>query len=323
MAIAHGRDSGEGLDGLKGRSLRTLLDLSPSEIDSLIELAKTLKAERKAGHLRRSLEGKSLGLLFFKSSTRTRVSFEVAARELGGDSYFFHADDLQLGRGESLEDTARVLSRYLHGLVIRTFEHEEIEAWAKWATVPVINGLTDDFHPVQVLADLLTLSERFGELKGLRLVYVGDGNNMAHSLMLGGAMMGMEVVVSTPPDYLPKQSIVELAQNEADRRGGSIQLVADPHEAVEGAHAIYTDTWVSMGQEDERSTKLQAFSGYQVNRELVGRARSDVVVMHCLPGHKDEEISTEVFEGPHSIVFDQAENRLHAQKALLHAVMGR
>lgn len=314
--------SHEGARALKGRDFLTLFDFSRTEIEYLLERAAALKAERLQGIQRTSLAGKHVGLLFFKPSTRTRISFEVAARELGGSALYLSASELQLGRGESVEDTARVLSRYLHALVIRTFAHEELEAFAASASIPVINGLTDSFHPVQVLADLLTVKERFGELRGVRLAYVGDGNNMAHSLMAGGALLGMDVVVSSPRQYQPDPAIVRRAQEVAARSGGSVTWVPEPAEAVRGARVVYTDTWVSMGQEEERSERLAAFQGFQVNEELLGLAAPDAVFLHCLPAHKGEEVSGAVFESDRSLVFEQAENRLHAQKALLESLLG-
>jgi len=309
------------LAGLKARDFLTLRDFTPAEISALLELAGALKRERQAGKLRNDLAGKTVALLFFKPSTRTRVSFEVAARELGAWSLYLNAQEMQLSRGESVEDTARVLSRYVHAIVIRTFAQEQIERFAEWASVPVINALTDSYHPAQILADLLTLKERFGTLKGLRLAYVGDGNNVAHSLMIGGAKMGMEIVISTPPAYRPNSAVAQAAVAIAKETGGAVVYEADPQVAVKGARAIYTDTWVSMGQETERERKLRAFSGYQVDARLVAAASEDAVVMHDLPAHKDEEIAFDVFEGPRSVIFDQAENRLHAQKALLLALL--
>lgn len=306
---------------LRGRDFLTLFDFSGSEVEYLLDRAAALKAERAMGVQRNSLAGKHVGLLFFKPSTRTRISFEVAARELGGSALYLSASELQLGRGESIEDTARVLSRYLHALVIRTFAQADLEAFAKAASIPVINGLTDSFHPVQVLADLLTIKERFGELRGLRLAYVGDGNNMAHSLMAGGALLGMHVVVSSPQGYQPDPDVVRRAQDQAGQSGGSVSLIPDPAEAVKGARVVYTDTWVSMGQENERSARLAAFRGFQVNEELFRRAEPDAVFLHCLPAHKGEEVSEAVFESDRSLVFDQAENRLHVQKALLESLL--
>ena len=311
------------LKALRGRDVLSLADFRPQEITALLDLAAELKSERRKRSLRRSLEGQTVALIFFKPSTRTRVSFDVAIRELGGSSLHLNAQEMQLSRGESIEDTARVLSRYVHAVVIRTYAQAELELFAKWSSAPVINALTDSFHPMQALADLLTLRERFGELKGLRLTYVGDGNNVAHSLMIGGAKMGMDVVISTPEAYRPDPAVWDKAVAIARENGGSVRYVADPKEAVQGARAIYTDVWVSMGQEEQRAEKLKAFQGFQVDRSLVAAAASDAVVMHDLPAHKGEEITEEVFEGPQSVIFDQAENRLHVQKAVLHAVLGQ
>lgn len=307
---------------LGGKDFLTLFEVSRGDVESLLERAAALKLERTEGTLRNTLAGKHVGLLFFKPSTRTRLSFEVAAHELGANALYLNASELQLGRGESIEDTARVLSRYLHAVVIRTFEQAEIEAFAKAASIPVINGLTDSFHPVQVLADLLTIKERFGKVSGVRMAYVGDGNNMAHSLMAGGALLGMEVVVSAPEGYQPDAEIVRRAKALADANGGSVELISDPANAVAGARVIYTDTWVSMGQEEERRARLEAFRGYQVNEALFEKAASDAVFLHCLPAHKGEEVSESLFESDRSLVFDQAENRLHVQKALLESLLG-
>lgn len=311
------------LKGLRGRDFLTLRDLEPREIEGLLDLAAALKAERGRGQLRRDLEGKTVALLFFKPSTRTRISFELAARELGAFTLYLNTQEMQLSRGESVEDTARVLARYVHAVVIRTFGHEQLERFAQWSSVPVINALTDSYHPAQVLADLLTLKERFGRLKGLRLAYVGDGNNVAHSLMIGGAKMGMHVVVSTPEAYRPDPEVTAAAAAIAASTGGSVVHEVDPRAAVQGAQAIYTDTWVSMGQEAEQEERLKAFAGYQVDGTLVAAAAEDAVVMHDLPAYKGKEIAADVFEGPRSVIFDQAENRLHAQKALLLAILGQ
>lgn len=311
------------LDGLKGRDLLTLGDLTPAELSALLEHAAEMKAERRHGHLARgSLAGKSVALIFFKPSTRTRVSLEVAVTELGGSPLYLHAGDLQLGRGESIADTARVLSRYVHGIVVRTFAQEEIEELARYAGVPVVNGLTDRYHPLQVLADLLALRERFGSLRGLRLAYVGDGNNMAHSLMIGGALAGMEVRVATPERYPVDPEVARSAEAIARETGGAVSVGHDPEAAVRGVLGVYTDTWVSMGQEAEREERLAAFAGFQVNEALLEKADPDAVVMHCLPAHKGEEITEALFESERSIVFEQAENRLHVQKALLDALLG-
>lgn len=310
------------LEGMSGRDILSLQDVSKEEIEGLISLAVDMKAERKRGHARTTLQGKSVALIFFKPSTRTRVSFEVALFELGAHPLVLHSDHLQIGRGETIEDTASVMSRYVHGLVIRTFAQSDIRRFAAAASIPVVNALTDDFHPVQILADLQTIAERFGGLQGKTLTYVGDGNNVAHSLMIGGCKTGMNVRVATPIEYMPAPEIVEIARKEADTSGGSITLYEDPVEAVQGTDVIYTDTWVSMGQdESERDEKLNKLKGYQINTELLKGAHANAVVMHCLPAHVGEEISKETYESPRSIVFDQTENRLHVQKALLASII--
>jgi len=306
------------LKGLRGRDFLTLRDLEPREIEGLLDLAAALKAERGRGQLRRDLEGKTVALLFFKPSTRTRISFELAARELGAFTLYLNAQEMQLSRGESVEDTARVLARYVHAVVIRTFGHEQLERFAQWSSVPVINALTDSYHPAQVLADLLTLKERFGRLKGLRLAYVGDGNNVLHSLLLLGTTVGVRFRVATPPGFEPDPAVVQAAR----RNGSEVVLTHSAEEAVAGAHAVYTDVWTSMGWEDERETRLKVFQPYQVTPQLMAAARPDAVFMHCLPAHRGEEVTAEVIDGPQSVVWDQAENRLHAQKALLLRLLG-
>lgn len=306
---------------LKGRDFITLHDFTADEIYYLLEVAESLKGKQKAGKPHSILKGKTLGMIFTKSSTRTRVSFEVAMYQLGGASLFLSERDIQLGRGETIHDTAKVLSRYLDGIMIRTYSHDDVLELAEYADIPVINGLTDLLHPCQVLADLLTIKEYKGALSGLKLVYVGDGNNMAHSLMFGGAKMGMHVVIASPEGYKPDEKIVQMAGEDALRHGGTIEICSDPMEAAKGADVIYTDVWASMGQEAEQAQRLRDFRGYQVNRKMVDLAHKDVIVMHCLPAHRGEEISAEVLDGPHSVVFDEAENRLHAQKAILALLM--
>lgn len=263
------------------------------------------------------LAGKTLGMVFAKNSTRTRVSFEVAMWQLGGHALYLNAQDLQLGRGETIADTARVFSRYLDGIMIRTYAHEDVVELARYADIPVINGLTDWVHPCQALADIFTLYEKKGRVAGLKLAYIGDGNNVAHSLLYGGALFGMKVFVASPPAYRPSPVVVEEATAIARETGGMVAVVDDPREAARGADAVYTDVWVSMGQEAEREERLAVFRPYQVNAELMALADERAVVLHCLPAHKGEEITEEVFEGPQSVVFDQAENRLHVQKAIL------
>jgi ornithine carbamoyltransferase len=292
------------------RDLLSLRSLSPHEIRRLIDRAR----ERAPS---RALEGKSVGLFFEKASTRTRVSFEVAIAQLGGHPMFLPAQDIQLGRGETIADTARVLSRYLDALVIRTFGQDRLEEWARHATIPVINGLTDLHHPCQILADLLTIDEQKGKLAGIVVAYAGDGNNVAHSLLEGCAMMGMTCRIAAPAGYHPHAEIVKWCEIEARNTGGAVWVGEDPREAVRGADVIYTDVWTSMGQEAESRTRANVFRRYQINVDLLRLAKPDAIVMHCLPAHRGEEITNDVMEGPRSVIFDQAENRLHIQKAIL------
>ncbi len=307
---------------LKGRDFLSIHDWSREELAEVLDLAQWQKERLKAGIKEEPLKGKTLGMYFAKASTRTRISFEVGIQQLGGYGLFLSAADLQLRRGESIADTARVMSRYLDGIMIRTFAHQDVLDLAHWADIPVINGLTDEEHPCQVMADLLTVREKFGSLAGLKMAYVGDGNNMAHSLMDGGAKFGMEVVIASPAGYTPDPARVQRAEAVAARYGGRIAVVSDPAEAVAGAHAVYTDVWTSMGQEEESAKRLVAFQGYQVNRSLMGVADPGAIFLHCLPAHRGEEVSSEVIDGPQSVVFDQAENRLHAQKAIMSLILG-
>lgn len=302
---------------LKGKDFLTLKDFTGQEIADMVNLGIDLKAKLKAGIPTPILAGKSLGMIFQKSSTRTRVSFEVGMYQLGGQALFLSSNDLQIGRGEPIQDTARVLSRYLDAILIRTFSHKEVEDLAKYADIPVINGLTDDYHPTQVIADLITIQEHKGRLKGIKMAYVGDGNNMTHSLMIGGAKTGMEVVIAAPEGYQPNPEIVAQAQQYAAESGGSVTVLDDPKEAVAGADVIYTDTWASMGQEAEKEIRKKAFAGYQVDSALMALAKQDAIFMHCLPAYRDWEVTDEVMEGAQSVVFDEAENRLHAHKAIL------
>jgi ornithine carbamoyltransferase len=306
---------------LKGRDFLALADYTTDEIWYLLHYATELKSRQKQGKPVQPLKGKTLGMIFEKSSTRTRVSFEVGMYQLGGHALFLSKNDIQMGRGETVSDTARVMSRYVDGLMIRTFAHKTVVDLARAATVPVINGLTDLSHPCQVLADLLTIYEQKGHLSGLKIAYIGDGNNMAHSILIGCAKMGMHVSIATPQGYGPKRAIVDLAKDEAKQAGGEIRIGSDPIEAVTEADIIYTDVWASMGQEEEQGQRLQRFYGLQVNSDLVKHAKKDYLFMHCLPAHRGEEVCAEVIDSEHSIVFDQAENRLHAQKAILAAVM--
>lgn len=307
---------------LNGRDFIELTDYSTDEIHYLIDLAIELKRKQKNGEVYQPLLGKTVGLIFEKSSTRTRVSFEVGTYQLGGHALFLSKNDIQLGRGETIADTAGVMSRYLDGIMIRTFGHDKVVDLARYATVPVINGLSDLAHPCQVLADYQTLYEHKGKLQGLKLAYVGDGNNMAHSLMIGGAKLGVHVSVASPEGYEPDPQIVADAQEIAKATGAVIEVVRDPKAAVQEADAIYTDVWASMGFEEEQKIREEAFRNYQVDEQLARYAKPDYVFMHCLPAHRGEEVSEGVIDGPHSIIFDQAENRLHAQKALMAALMG-
>ena len=298
----------------------SLKDYSTEEIIDLLNLAIELKKPENK-HLP-LLKGKVLGMIFEKSSTRTRVSFEAGMLQLGGHAMFLSSQDTQLGRGETIADTARVLSGYLDGLMIRTFHQSAVEELAQFSSIPVINGLTDDYHPCQVLADLMTLIEHFGELKGRKLAYIGDGNNMANSLMIGAAKVGLDIAIAAPKGYEPQAEMVELAQVIAKDSGSVVTVTHDPVEAVKNSDAIYTDVWASMGQEAEAIKRLNDFEGFQVNAELVQHAKADYIFMHCLPAHREEEVTTDILEGPHSVIFQEAENRLHAQKAVLVTLMG-
>jgi len=306
------------MEALKGRDFLGLTDFSPREMQELLQLA----AQLKAGEVKVSMEcPKVLGLLFYKASTRTRVSFSVAMYQLGGQVIDLDPKITQVGRGEPVADTARVLDRYLDILAIRTYEQEQLETFAEYAQIPVINALTDWEHPCQMLADLLTIQECFGSLSGLTVTYLGDGNNVAHSLMLGCALMGMNVRVATPPDYQPVPGIVEQTEKIA---GGKTEVILtdDPIAAAQGSQVIYTDVWASMGQEDSAESRIPIFQPYQVNEQLLSNADPEAIVLHCLPAHRGEEITDEVIEGKRSRVWDQAENRLHAQKALLVSLLG-
>jgi len=306
---------------MQGKDMLTLQDYNPDELNCIINLAIELKEERQSGIPHNYLEKKTLAMIFQKASTRTRVSFEVGAFQLGGNALFLSAQELQMGRGEPVKDTARTLSRYVDGIMIRTFEQAEVEELAHYATVPVINGLTDRFHPCQVLADLLTIKEQKGNLQGLKLAYLGDGNNVAHSLLLGCSRAGMHVTVSTPPEYAPEKEIIELARETAGETGSNVEVTEDPHQAAQDADVLYTDVWASMGQEDEQEQRRSKLRQYQLNRQLLDKAAPEAIVMHCLPAYRGEEISEEVMESSASVIFDQAENRLHAQKALMALIM--
>ena len=300
------------------KHLLKLLDLTGEEILELLNLADQLKYERKHGMDHACLKGKTLGMIFQKASTRTRVSFEVGMYQLGGTALFLSANDLQIGRGEAVEDTARVLSRYLDGIMIRTFSQDEVEALAKHGSIPVINGLTDFAHPCQVLADLMTIREHKGTLAGLRFCYIGDGNNMANSLIVGCLKTGMRVSVACPMGYEPDEKVLAFAEPYGD----AFSLTDVPAEAAAGADVLCTDVWASMGQEAEKAAREKAFQGYQVNEGLLDLAAPGCMVQHCLPAHKGEEITAEVFEKHAKEIFDEAENRLHVQKAVMKRLMG-
>ena len=308
----------------KGMDLISIHDLSADDVEEILTLAADLKAKQKAGIPHHLLAGKTLGMIFEKSSTRTRVSFEVGMYQLGGQALFLSSRDLQLGRGEPIKDTARVLSRYLDGIMIRTYGHERIDELAQWADVPVINALSDLLHPCQALTDLLTIREYKGKnLAGLKMAYVGDGNNMTHSLMYAAAKVGMHFAAATPEGYEPNAAVVANAKADAARGGTTVTLTHDPKEAVQGADVIVTDTWASMGQEAEHDARIALFRPYQVNRELVAASGQErCIVMHCLPAYRGEEITEEVFEDFADVIFDEAENRLHVQKAIMALVMG-
>ena len=299
------------------KHLLKLLDLSSEEIIELLDLADKLKAENKAGIPHPILKGKTLGMIFEKSSTRTRVSFETGMYQLGGQALFLSNRDLQIGRGEPVQDTARVLSRYLDGIMIRTFAQQEVEDLAKYASIPIINGLTDFCHPCQVLADLQTVREHKGKLEGIKLCYIGDGNNMANSLIVGFLKAGASVAIACPDAYQPDAEVLEFTKQYP----GKFFMTDKPLEAAKGADAVYTDVWTSMGEEAEREIREKAFAGYQINDDLMAVTNEGCMVLHCLPAHRGEEITAEVFEAHADEIFDEAENRLHAQKAVMVACM--
>lgn len=298
------------------KHLLKLLDCSKEEIKEILDLADQLKYERKHNIPHPYLAGKSIGLIFQKSSTRTRVSFETGIYQLGGQPLFLSSRDLQIGRGEPIQDTARVLSRYLDGIMIRTYEQKEVEELAKVGTIPIINGLTDFCHPCQVLADLMTIREKFGKLEGLKMCYIGDGNNMANSLIVGGLKMGMKVSVATPNDHKPDPQVLEFATSKPN-----FFWTEDPIQAAVDADVVFTDTWASMGQEDEKEMRKKIFSGYQINDELMAVAKPGAMVQHCLPAYRGQEITEKIFEEHADEIFEEAENRLHAQKAVMVTLM--
>lgn len=302
--------------------LISLNDLSKEEIYKIFDLSQKLKRQQKEGVEHHLLKGKTLGMIFSKSSTRTRVSFEAGMYQLGGYALFLNSSDIQLGRGETIYDTAQVLSRYVDGIMIRTFSHEDVVSLATYGSVPVINGLTDLMHPCQILADLFTIYELKGFLEGLKLAYVGDGNNVAHSLLHGCAKVGMDISVAFPIGYECNEAIVKEAQEAAKISGSQVFLTNNPVEAVVNADVIYTDTWVSMGQESEKEKRLSIFMPYQVNKQLFSYAKEDAVFLHCLPAYRGYEVTEEIIDGPQSLVFEEAENRLHVQKAIMAILMG-
>lgn len=300
------------------KHLLKMLDLSKEEILDILNLADQLKYENKNGIEHHILKGKTLGMIFQKSSTRTRVSFETGMYQLGGQALFLSNRDLQIGRGEPVQDTARVLSRYLDGIMIRTFEQKEVEDLAKYGSIPVINGLTDFCHPCQVLADLMTIREFKGRFEGLKMCYIGDGNNMANSLIVGGLKVGMEVSIACPKDYQPDAEVLEFAKGYGDK----FSMTDVPLEAAKDADVLFTDVWTSMGEEAETEKRKIAFKGYQINDDIMAVAKADAMVQHCLPAHREEEITEKVFEAHANEIFEEAENRLHAQKAVMVKVMG-
>jgi ornithine carbamoyltransferase len=306
---------------LKGRDFLRVNDWAPEELLAVLDLADRLKARQRERVPHAALEGRTLGMIFHKPSTRTRVSFEVGIAQLGGVGLYLAAGDLQLGRGETIKDTARVLSRYLDGIMIRTSRQADVDELAEHADVPVINGLTDEFHPCQALADVMTIRERLGSFDGVRVAYLGDGNNVCHSLMVACAKLGLDFAAATPAGYEPSAEVVAWARGAAEPSGASVELTQDARAAAEGADVLYTDVWTSMGQDEERERRLADLAGYGIDEGMVALASERAVVLHCLPAHYGEEIAEDVLYGPRSAVWDQAENRLHAQKALMALVI--
>ncbi len=309
------------MSNMKGKSLISLNDLSAEEFWQIFELSASLKSKLKNGAPHRILEGKTLGMIFSKPSTRTRISFEVGIYQLGGIGMYFNQNDLQLKKSESIPDTAKVLSRFLNGIMIRTFDHQDVIDLAKNSSIPVINGLTDLMHPCQILADIFTILEKKKTIKGLKLAYVGDGNNVAHSLLHGCSKVGMDISIASPKDFQPNKEIVQESISNAKVSGSKVEIVIDPVEAVTGADVIYTDVWASMGQESEAVKRNEIFKKYQVNSDLVKHAKKDYLFMHCLPAHRGLEVVDEIADSKNSVIFDEAENRLHVQKAIMALVM--
>jgi len=306
---------------MKGKSLIEIQHLTLEEIYQIFDLSRTLKEERLTGKKHYVLDGKKLGMIFSKPSTRTRVSFEVGIYELGGVGLYFNQNDLQLKKSESVSDTAKVLSRYLDGIMIRTFDHQDVIDLAKYGSIPVINGLTDLHHPCQVLTDLFTALEKKRTLQGLKLAYIGDGNNMAHSLLQGCSKVGMNISIASPSGYKPVDFVVKESLENAKYMGSTVEILDDPKAAVKNADIIYTDVWASMGQEKESEERKKKFAGFQVNPQLVKNAKDDYIFMHCLPAHRGDEVVDEICDSPNSVIFDEAENRLHVQKAIMALTM--
>jgi ornithine carbamoyltransferase len=306
---------------MKGKSLISINDLTLEEIYQIFDLAKSLKEKLLAGEPHKLLEGKTLGMIFSKPSTRTRISFEVGIYQLGGIGLYFNQNDLQLKKSENIQDTAKVLSRYLSGIMIRTFDHQDVIDLAKYGSIPVINGLTDLLHPCQVLTDLFTVREKKRKLQGLKLAYIGDGNNMAHSLLHGCSKVGMDIAIASPSGYKPNEEIVKHSRINANYMNSKIEILDDPVAAVKNADVVYTDVWASMGQEAEAQERKKKFQKFQVNPQLVKNAKEDYIFMHCLPAHRGEEVVDEVADSPNSVIFDEAENRLHVQKAIMALLM--
>jgi ornithine carbamoyltransferase len=306
---------------LKGRDFTRMAAWSPEDIKPVLDLADELKELQRKREEHRLLRGRTLGMIFQKPSTRTRVSFEVGITQLGGHALYLRADDLQLGRGETIKDTAVVLSRYLDAIMIRTYSQDDVEELAQYASIPVINGLTDVAHPCQALADLMTIRERMGRLSGVKVAYLGDGNNVCASLMLGASKFGMRFTAATPRGYEPEENVVKSARRSAVQSGGTVELTNDPRAAARGADVLYTDVWTSMGQDAERERRLKDLAGFGIDADMVSSAASEAIVLHCLPAHYGEEITEDVLYGPQSAAWDEAENRLHAQKALLALIV--
>ncbi|HWP97378.1 MAG TPA: ornithine carbamoyltransferase [Syntrophomonadaceae bacterium] len=306
---------------LRGRDFISIHDFTSADVENMLNVAVELKRMQKLGIPHSYLAGKTLAMIFQKASTRTRVAFEVGMYQLGGHALFLSPRDIQLGRGETIKDTALVLARMVDGIMIRTFDHEEVVEMARWSDVPVINGLTDLLHPTQVIGDLLTILEHKGHLKGLKMVFVGDGNNVAHELLFGGAKVGMDVVIASPGGFEPDSRVLAQAMEDARETGARLQVMQDPLEAIKDADVVYTDVWASMGQEEQAEEKEKQFAKYQVNAQLMALAKKDAIVLHCLPAKRGKEITDEVMDGPQSAIFDESENRLHAHKAIMALTM--